>query len=72
MGRAERRQSERRKRIDDRKGKVLLSRDDISEMKRQERDETSKYNVEILMSCFALAEHRLYGFGQKRILRRLR
>lgn len=30
---------------------------------------TSNFDVEALMTCFALAEHRLYGFGKKRIKR---
>ena len=72
MGRAERRKAERNKRIENRKGKVLLSRKEISEMKQKISNEAARYDVEILMTCFALAEHRLYGFGQKRILRSLR
>lgn len=71
MGRAERRKLERRNRIDDRKGKILLGRDEINRLKEEIAAEASEYNVENLMTCFALAEHRLYGFGQKRILRTL-
>lgn len=40
-------------------------------MKEEISKTASEYNVEALMTCFALAEHRLYGFGQKRILRTL-
>lgn len=71
MGRAEKRRIERQSRIENRKGKIPLSHSEISEIERSARQETSKYNVEALMSCFALAEHRLYGFGQKRIMRSL-
>lgn len=71
MGRAERRRLERRNRIEDRKGKTYMSRDEINRLKEEIAATASEYNVENLMTCFALAEHRLYGFGQKRILRTL-
>ena len=71
MGRAERRQLERRNRIEDRKNKILMTRADINRIKQEISTVASEYNVENLMTCFALAEHRLYGFGQKRILRTL-
>lgn len=48
-----------------------MSRQDIAKMKEEISKTASEYNVEALMTCFALAEHRLYGFGQKRILRTL-
>ena len=67
MGRAERRRAERRERIEDRKSKILMTRKDIAEMKK----ETSNYNVEALMTCFALAGRRLHGYGHKRIMREL-
>lgn len=76
MGRKEKRLIERRNRIENRKGKVLLSRDDIRDMKQELTDTVvdtvTKNDVEVLMTCFALAEHRLYGFGKKRILRSLK
>lgn len=71
MGRAERRKSERRNRIQNRKGKYLLSKADINQIKQKKSDDVSAYNVEALMTCFALAERRLYGFGKKRIFRTL-
>lgn len=71
MGRAERRKSERRNRIQNRKGKYLLSKADINQIKQKKSDDVSAYNVEALMTCFALAERRLYGFGKKRIVRTL-
>lgn len=67
MGRAERRRAERNERIENRKGKLVVSRQDLKDV----REAISKDNVKVLMTCFALAEHRLYGYGQKRILRTL-
>lgn len=71
MGRAERRQLERRNRIQDRKDKVLLSRQDIAEMKRDVYRNVDNFRIEALMTCFALANRRLYGHGPKRIMRSL-
>lgn len=71
LGRAERRREERRNRIESHKGSLSISREELSEMKRKASSDASKFNVEALMTCFALAEHRLYGFGQKRIFRSL-
>lgn len=71
MGRAERRRLERRNRIEANKDKIRLSWDDVQAMKNKVRDETIQYDAVSLMTCFALAEHRLYGFGQKRIMRSL-
>ena len=69
MGRAERRKMERKNRIEERKGR--MSRSELKKIEAVARDEVSKYNVEALMTCFALAEHRLYKFGRKRCLRSL-
>lgn len=71
MGRAERRKMERRARIASKKDSVTLSRNDIRNMKDKLRNDISKYDVEAMMTCFALAEHRVYGFGKKRVLRTL-
>ena len=67
MGRAERRRMERSDRIENRKGKLLMSKSDLKDI----RAEISENNVQVLMTCFALANHRLYGHGQKRTLRTL-
>lgn len=72
MGRAERRKLERRSRLDDRKNKVLMTREEVSKMKKQVTQTASNFSVEALMTCFALAEHNLYGYGQTRILRTLK
>lgn len=71
MGRQERRLAERRNRIENRKGKIALSRKEIKELKETVTHDASAYSVEALMTCYALALRRLYGFGYKRILRSL-
>ena len=72
MGRAERRKAERRERIEERKGKVLMSRSEIHEMNENVAGKVNDHTVQILMVAIGLAEHRLYGFGQTRIMRTLR
>lgn len=67
MGRKERRLIERKNRIDNKKNAVQMQRNEMREF----ANEVRRVNVEDLMTCFALAEHRLYGFGKKRILRTL-
>lgn len=71
MGRAERRKAERRERLEFNKNKIVMTRQDLGKMKSDIIDEVCVYNGEALMTCFALAEHRLYGHGQKRLLRTL-
>lgn len=71
MGRAERRRIERAERIENRKGKLLMTRSDLGRIKKDIEDRTAKFDTEALMTCFALAEHQLYGFGPKRIMRSL-
>ena len=67
MGRAERRKIERTERIEKRKNKLLVTRKDLKDM----RMSVSRDNVKVLRACFALAEHRLYGYGRKRCIRTL-
>lgn len=45
MGRAERRKAERRNRMENRKGKILMSREEIGEMKQKVSSNVSAYNV---------------------------
>lgn len=71
MGRRERRLIERKNRIEERKGKILVSREDLADIKRKITKDASSFSVEALMTCFALAEHRKHGFGAKRIARSL-
>ena len=69
MGRAERRRKERQKRIEERKGKFLMSPQDITEIKRKTLDNYDNFRTEAMFICFALVLHRLYGHGATRILR---
>lgn len=68
MGRAERRRAERNERIENSKGKLIVSRQDLKDV----CETVSRDNIKLLMTCFALAERRLYGYGRKRITRTLR
>ena len=71
MGRAEKRRAERFERIENRKGKVAMSIDEIRGLKRTIANDVSRFDVEALMTCFALAEHRLYGFDEHQIFESL-
>lgn len=71
MGRAERRRAARRERIDYNKNKVVMTKQEVGKLKNDIMDDVCKYNVEALMTCFALTEHRLYGYGRTRVLRTL-
>lgn len=71
MGRAEIRKAERYKRIERSKEEITMTRQELAEMRDKLSQNVLNYNVEALMTCFALAEHRLYGFGKTRILRSL-
>jgi len=71
VGRQERRLAERRNRIENRKGKIPLSRKEIRDLKKQVSSDALAYSAEALMTCYALALRRLYGFGYKRLLRSL-
>lgn len=61
MGRAERRRAERKNRIEDRKGKILMTPHDIREMKRNIVQDANDYKVEALMTCFMVANNTLWG-----------
>lgn len=55
MGRAERRLAERRNRLDERKGKFLMSHKELSQIEEDISYRASGYSAEALMTCFALA-----------------
>ena len=55
MGRKERRIDERSKRIEARKEKILISRQELAAWKEKVSTDTSEFNVEVLMTCFALS-----------------
>lgn len=54
MGRAERRLAEKREK---------KTNKDVKRAVNATRD----FDIDILMTCFALAEHKMHGFGRKRI-----
>lgn len=58
MGRAERRRAERNNRIEERKGKILVSPAELNKIKHDIAHQASGYHTEYLMTCFALALHR--------------
>lgn len=72
MGRAELRRKQRQELLDYRKGKIMLSKQDLNTIRDEESTRVSNFSVEALMTCFALAEHRVYKFGTKRALRTLK
>ena len=67
MGRAEKRRAERLERIENRKKNITISIEDIRGLRRTIANDVSRFDVEALMTCFALAEHRLYGFDEHQI-----
>lgn len=75
MGRAERRRLERKNRLEDRNAKILMRPDDIKVMKEKITKDVcnnfGSYTTEAMMTCFALANHRLWGHGWKRTMRTL-
>ncbi len=54
MGRAERRKTERIKRIEEWKNKILVTREELNKMKEDLSYRASGYSTENLMMCFAL------------------
>jgi hypothetical protein len=67
MGRSLRRKLIRQERIEDKKNRISVTRDELKKL----RDDISNYNVDSILTCVALAELELYGFGKTRILRTL-
>ena len=70
MNRAERRKrNQESKREEKRKmtTRVTLSKEELDSIRTRASNNASKYTVDTLMICFALAEHRMHGFGKKRI-----
>lgn len=69
MNRAERRRIDRNKSREPRQRGVRLTAEDINNIKERISDEASIATVDTLMTCFALAEHRVHKFGKKRLKR---
>lgn len=63
MGRAERRLAERKNRIESRKDKILLSRHELNNIRKDLSYKASGYSVKTLMACFALVLSRR-GFDE--------
>lgn len=61
MGRAERRRMERSDRIENRKGKLLMSKSDLKDI----RAEISENNVQVLMTCFASKPSIIRSWAEK-------
>lgn len=50
---------------------ISLSKKDIHDIERIAEQTALNFNVEALMTCFALSLNDLYGFGETRIIRTL-
>lgn len=68
MGRAEKRLQERKNRINSRKDKIIISREELGRWKEHISQDTSNFNVEALMTCFALSLSQLYQFDSDKML----
>lgn len=65
MGRAERRKASREERMYE---IAAMKNKKMGEtIKQRAVDETRAFDIDMLMTCFALSERRLYRFGRKRI-----
>jgi hypothetical protein len=71
MNRAERRKIEKEHRADISRNTVRVDRREIKAREEKLKDDLGTYYVETLMTCLAVAEHRMHGFGKKRILKTL-
>lgn len=71
MGRAEKRKAERQERIENRKGKILITPEELNRIKQDITYRASGFSTEALMTCFALANRRLYKHGAGRIIKSL-
>ena len=67
MGRAERRAAERKARLEDRKGKVLISYEELERIKEASRIQGRMEAIETITVCCALAERKAHGFGRVRV-----
>lgn len=71
MGRAERRMRERLERLENKKNQVVIDKHELAKLKKDISNKASTFSTEALMTCFALAEHRIHKFGSKRITKTL-
>lgn len=71
MGRAERRRKERRNRLAYNKESIRVTRDEIQKIEDTVQQDVTAYSTEALLTCFILANRRLYGHGAVRSMRTL-
>lgn len=71
MGRKLKRQLERKERIDAKKTQIIMSPYELAEKKQKYAEDYNKFTIEQLMVCVALAERRLWKFGEERLMRTL-
>lgn len=71
MGRAERRAAERKNKLTNRPGTICLTRQELEEIKKNERIKAQNDTIMFFMTTLPLAEHRIHKFGKTRALRTL-
>lgn len=71
MGRAERRKKERRNRLAYNKESIRVTRDELQKIENTVQHDVTAYSTEALLTCFILANRRLYGHGATRSMRTL-
>lgn len=71
MGRQERRAKERAERLEYNKNTVRLTPHEIQKIKDEITQQVSAFSTEAFLTCFALTQRDLYGFGYTRIMRTL-
>lgn len=67
MGRAERRRQERLDRFESRKGKLLVSREEMKKIREESAYEASTYDVKTLLTCLSLAEYKVHNMDSDQI-----
>lgn len=67
MGRAERRRQERLNKIESRKGKFLVSKEEMEQIRERQTYEAAEYDVVALLTCFAMAEHKIHNMDSDQI-----
>lgn len=71
MGRAERRAAERKNKQTVKPGTICLTKQELEDIKKQERIKAQNDTIMFFMTTLPLAEHRVHKFGKTRALRTL-
>ncbi|MCD8398135.1 MAG: hypothetical protein LUD12_13320 [Lachnospiraceae bacterium] len=71
MGRAECRRQERAERKQYNKETIRLRPDEIKKIRDKGEEDARRFDIDALLTSFAITMHDQYGFGQKRIMRAL-